>query len=57
MHHLKWIAVPVAALALMFLFFGVLWVGVMQLAVAAALFAIAATIWRTTAGTWPLAQT
>jgi hypothetical protein len=57
MHHLKWIAVPVAALALMFLFFGVLWVGALQLAVAVALLAIAAAIWRTTAGTWPLTQT
>lgn len=57
MHHLKWIAVPVAALALVFLFFGMIWQGAVQLTVAIALLAIAASIWRTTTGTWPLTQT
>jgi len=57
MHYLKWAAVPVTALALVFLFFGMIWQGAVQLAVAVALMAIAATIWRTTSGTWPLTQT
>ena len=56
MHHLKWTAVPVTALALVFLFFGMIWQGAVQLAVAVALLAIAASIWRTTTGTWPLTQ-
>ena len=56
MHHLKWIAVPVAALGLVFLFFGMIWQGAVQLTVAVALLAIAASIWRTTTGTWPLTQ-
>jgi hypothetical protein len=57
MHNLKWIAIPVAVLGLMFLFFGLIWTGAVQLAVAVALLAIAATIWRTTSGTWPLTNT
>ena len=56
MHNLKWIALPVAALGLVFLFFGMIWQGAVQLSVATALLAIAASIWRTTTGTWPLTQ-
>ena len=56
MHNLKWIAVPVAALGLVFLFFGMIWQGAVQLSVAVAMLAIAASIWRTTTGTWPLTQ-
>jgi hypothetical protein len=57
MQQLKWVAVPVTAVGLVFLFFGMIWQGAVQLAVAAALLAIAASIWRTTTGTWPLTQT
>ncbi len=57
MHNLKWTAVPLTALGLIFLFFGMIWQGAVQLAVAIALLAIAASIWRTTTGTWPLTQT
>ena len=57
MHHFKWTAVPVTGLGLVFLFFGMIWQGAVQLAVAIALLAIAAVIWRTTTGTWPLTQT
>ncbi len=57
MDNLKWIAIPVAVLGLVFLFFGLIWAGAVQLAVAVALFAIAATIWRTTSGAWPLTNT
>ena len=57
MQHMKWIAVPLAALGLVFLFFGLIWQGVVQLGVAAALLAVAAGIWRTSTGDWPLAQT
>jgi hypothetical protein len=56
MHHLKWTAIPVAAFALVFLFFGMIWQGAVQLAVAAALLTVAAGIWRTTTGTWPLVE-
>lgn len=55
MHHIKWLAVPVSALGLVFLFFGIIWAGAVQLAVAAALLGLAATLWRTATGTWPLA--
>lgn len=54
MEHFKWGAIPTAALGLIFLFFGIIWQGAVQLAVAVALTAIAASIWRTTTGTWPL---
>lgn len=57
MHHLKWTAIPLTALGLVFLFFGMIWQGAVQLAVAIALLAIAASIWRSTTGTWPLTQT
>lgn len=57
MGHIKWTAVPIAALGLVFLFFGIIWQGAVQLAVAAALLALAAATWRTTTGTWPLTQT
>ena len=45
MQHLKWIALPVAALALIFLFFGLIWRGAVQLAVGGALLSLAAGIW------------
>jgi hypothetical protein len=54
MRHLKWTAAPIASLALVFLFVGIIWTGAAQLAIAAALFATAALIWRTTTGGWPL---
>lgn len=57
MQHLKWVAIPTAAIGLIFLFFGMIWQGAVQLTVAIALLAIAAAIWRTTTGTWPLAAT
>jgi hypothetical protein len=57
MHNLKWIAIPVAVLGLMFLFFGVLWQGAVQFGVAVGLLAIGATIWRTTSGAWPFINT
>jgi hypothetical protein len=57
MQQLKWIAVPVTALGLVFLFFGMIWQGAVQLAVAIALLSIAAAVWRTSSGTWPLTQT
>lgn len=55
MRNIKWIAVPIAALGLIFLFFGLLWAGAVQLAVAAALLAVAAAIWRRMTGSWPSA--
>jgi hypothetical protein len=57
MEHLKWAAIPTAALGLVFLFFGMIWQGAVQLAVAVALLAMAAAIWRTTTGMWPLVTT
>jgi hypothetical protein len=39
------------------LFFGLIWQGAVQFGVAVALLAIAATIWRTTSGAWPLTNT
>lgn len=56
MHLLKWTAVPITALGLVFFFFGIVWQGAVQVTVAVALLAIAASIWRTTTGTWPLTQ-
>ena len=56
MQHLKWLALPIALIGLVFLFFGLIWQGAVQLGVAAALLAAAAAIWRTTTGTWPLTQ-
>jgi Na+/phosphate symporter len=55
-HHLKWIALPVAAVGLILLFFGLIWIGVVQLVSGAALVVLAAGIWRITTGTWPLTQ-
>ena len=57
MQHLKWLAVPFAALGLVFLFFGLIWQGAVQLAVAVALLALSAGVWRTSSGTWPLTST
>ena len=57
MKHLKWITIPIAALGLIFLFFGLIWQGAVQAGVAVALLAVAATIWRTISGTWPLTNT
>ena len=56
MQHLRWMSVPLAALGLIFLFFGLIWQGAVQLAVAVALLVLAAGIWRTTTGGWPLTQ-
>lgn len=57
MRHFKWIAIPVAALGLVFLFFGLIWTAAVQLSVGAALVAVGAVVWRTTSGVWPLTQT
>ena len=57
MHYLKWVAVPLGALGLVFLFFGLIWQGAVQLAVAVALLAVAASIWRAATGTWPFINT
>ena len=54
MKHLKWTAIPVAALGLVFAFFGILWIALPQLAAGAALLTIAVGVWRTTTGAWPL---
>ncbi len=48
MQHLKWLAVPLAMLELVFLFFGLIWQGGVQLAVAS---------WRGLAGSWPSTNT
>ena len=57
MRYLKWIAVPPALLGLVFLFFGLIWTGVVQLFAAAGLFVLAGLIWRATTGEWPLLGT
>lgn len=57
MQHLKWLAVPLALLGLVFLFFGLIWRGAAQLGGAVALLSLAAATWRTTTGTWPLTNT
>ena len=57
MQQLKWLAVPLTLLGLVFLFFGLIWQGAVQLGVAVALLALAAAAWRTSTGTWPLAST
>jgi hypothetical protein len=57
MQHLKWIAVPPALFGLVFLFFGLIWQGAVQLGVALALLTLAAGAWRTSTGTWPLTVT
>jgi hypothetical protein len=54
MQHLKWLAVPLALLGLVFLFFGLIWQGAVQLGVAVALLALAAAAWRISTGTWTL---
>jgi hypothetical protein len=54
MDNFKWTAIPTAALGLIFLFFGIIWQGAVQVTVAVALLAISASIWRTTTGAWPL---
>lgn len=54
MEHLNRVAVPVSALGLILLLFAVIWREGVQLAVAAVLLAIAAAIWWTVTGTWPL---
>ncbi len=53
MRNFRWLAVIPALLGLPFLFFGLIWVGVVQLVAAAGLFALACVIWRCTAGEWP----
>jgi len=57
MQHLKWTAIPVTIVGLVFLFFGLIWQGAVQLGVAIALVALAAAIWRTTSGVSPLTNT
>lgn len=54
MQHLRWIAVPLFAVGLVFLFFGLVWTAGVQLTAAAALIAVAASVWRITSGGWPL---
>ena len=54
MHHLKWIALAPAAVGIIFLFFGIIWTGAVQLGAAAGLLALAACIWRVFAGQWQL---
>lgn len=54
MQNLKWIALVPAALGISFLFFGVIWVGAVQLAVAAGLLVLAACTWRVFSGEWQL---
>ena len=54
MPHLKWIALAPAALGIIFLFFGILWTGAVQLLAAAGLLVLAACIWRVFAGEWSL---
>jgi hypothetical protein len=51
--HLRWLAVGPLALGIIFLFIAMLWWEEAQLAVAVALFAAAAGVWRAFAGTWP----
>lgn len=57
MQHLKWLAVPLGLVGVVFLFFGLIWQGAVQLGVAVALLALAAAAWRTSTGTWPLITT
>lgn len=57
MHYLKWLAVPVALVGIVFLFFGLIWQGAVQLGVGVALLGLAAATWRTSTGTWPLITT
>ena len=53
MHQLKWAAVPLTAVAIVLLFFGMIWQSAVQGAVAIALLAIAAGTWRAATGKWP----
>jgi hypothetical protein len=55
--HLRWLAIAPLALGIAFLFVGILWWEEVQLAVAVALFAVAAVVWRAFAGTWPRMST
>ena len=57
MQHIKWTAIPLAVVGLVFLFFGLIWQGAVQLGVAVALLALAATIWRTASVASPLTNT
>jgi hypothetical protein len=52
--HLRWLALPVLGLGLVFLFFGLIWTALPQLGVGVALVAVAASLWRVTAGVWPV---
>ena len=52
--HLRWLAVPVLGLGLVFLLFGLIWTEAPQLGVSAALVVGAASLWRVAAGAWPL---
>lgn len=56
MRHLKLTAIPLAIVGVVFLFFGLIWQGAVQLGVALALLALAAAVWRTTSGAAPLSE-
>ncbi len=55
MRYLRWLAVVPGVLGLVFLFFGLLWIGVVQLFVGVGLLALASVLWRMFGGEWPLA--
>ena len=50
MTHVRWIALPLLALGLVLLAFGLLWQGAVQLGVGGALVLLAALVWRSAAG-------
>lgn len=52
MQKLKWIALVPAGLGLIFLFFGLIWSGAVQLGAAAGLLVLAACTWRAFSGQW-----
>lgn len=52
--HLRWLALPVLGPGLVFLFFGLIWTELPQLGVGVVLVAVAASLWRVTAGVWPM---
>lgn len=57
MHHLKWLALPIAALGFVLLFFGLVWMAPLPAAPGGALLIASAGLWRVTSGNWPLALT
>lgn len=50
---LRWLAIAPLALGILFLLVAMMWWEEAQLAVALALFVVAAGAWRAFAGTWP----